>query len=293
MAIRPTVPRYEPSRRPFREVVFKVDAFGRGPFTGNPAAVMMLAGWLPDAVLQGIAADHNLAETAFLVPHDGGDADFALRWFTPTVEVAMCGHATLASGHVVLDALPALQQVRFATRQAGVLVVARADAGYQLRLPAWPVERRLADTAAPNAAAVGRALGAPPAELWARGRDWLVAVYDSPDEVRALAPDRAAVLALVPGVPLVVVATAPGEASDVLSRVFTPACGIDEDAVTGSAHAVIAPLWAGRFGRSRFSAVQASPRGGWLECCLDGDAVVLSGSARTVIRGQYHLPDAG
>lgn len=265
----------------------QVDAFGSGPFTGNPAAVMMLDGWLPDAALQGIAADNNLAETAFLVPHDGADADFALRWFTPAVEVPMCGHATLASGHVVLEALPGVPLVRFSTRRAGVLTVARANGGYALRLPAWPVEHRLADTAA-----VARALGAAPAELWARGADWLVAVYDSPDEVRALAPDRAAVLALAPGVPLIVVATAPGEASDVLSRVFTPACGIDEDPVTGAAHAVITPFWAGRFGRTWFSAHQASARGGWLGCALDGDAVVLTGHARTVIRGQYHLPDA-
>lgn len=265
----------------------QVDAFGRGAFTGNPAAVMMLAGWLPDAVLQGIAADHNLSETAFLVPHDGAGADFALRWFTPRLEVAMCGHATLASGHVVLDALPGLAQVRFATRRAGVLAVARAGDGYALRLPAWPVEHRVPDTTA-----LARALCAAPAEVWARGADHLVALFDSPDEVRALRPDFAGVAALAPGIDLMVIATAPGEASDVLSRVFAPAAGIDEDPVTGSAHAVIAPLWAQRFGRNRFSAHQASARGGWLDCALDGDAVVLTGQARTVIRGQYHLPDA-
>jgi PhzF family phenazine biosynthesis protein len=264
----------------------QVDAFGRGAFTGNPAAVMMLADWLPDAVLQGIAADNNLSETAFLVPHDGADADFALRWFTPRLEVAMCGHATLASGHVVLDALPGLSQVRFATRRAGVLTVARAAGGYALRLPAWPVDRRIAEPAA-----VARALGAAPAELWARGTDHLVALFDSPDEVRALRPDHAAIAALAPGTDLMLIATAPGEASDVLSRVFAPTAGIDEDPVTGSAHAVIAPMWAQRFGRSAFSAHQASARGGWLDCVFDGDTVVLSGQARTVIRGQYHLPD--
>lgn len=268
--------------------LLQVDAFGRGPFTGNPAAVMMLERWLPDPVLQGIAADNNLSETAFLVPSEGAEADFALRWFTPALEVALCGHATLASGHVVLEAMPALDQVRFATRQAGLLSVARGAGGYEMRLPAWPATRRASPAEVQQ---VATALGAMPAELWTRGADYLVAVFESPDEVRALTPDFKAILALAPGVDLMLIATAPGEQSDVLSRVFVPACGVDEDPVTGSAHAVIAPFWAGRFGRPRFSAVQASRRGGWLDCAVDGDAVTLIGQARTVIRGEYDLPE--
>lgn len=270
-------------RLPFTQV----DAFADGAFTGNPAAVMFLEHWLPDAVLQGIAADNNLSETAFLVPHDGADADFQLRWFTPALEVALCGHATLASGHVVLEALPTLDQARFHTRQAGLLSVARAAEGLDMQLPAWPATRPLADMAA-----VSAALGATPAELWARGEDYLVAFFDSPDEVRALAPDFAAILALAPGIDMMLIATAPGEDSDVLSRVFVPACGVDEDPVTGSAHAVIAPMWAQRFGRDRFTAVQASRRGGRLLCRVAGDRVNLVGRARTVIRGEYDLPDA-
>lgn len=264
----------------------QVDAFADGQFTGNPAAVMMLPHWLPDPILQGIAADHNLSETAFLVPHEGSQADFNLRWFTPRLEVALCGHATMASGHVVLDALPNLNQVRFITEKAGVLTVGRDDDHLAMRLPAWPVQRQVNDMAA-----VAAALGAQPAELWSRGNDYLVAVFDSPDEVKALTPYFREILSLAPGIDLMLIATAPGEQSDVLSRVFVPACGVDEDPVTGSAHAVIAPLWAKRFGRSRFTAVQASARGGRLDCEVNGDSVILRGRARTVIRGEYDLPD--
>lgn len=267
--------------------LIQVDAFGRGPFTGNPAAVMMLPQWLPDAVLQGIAADNNLSETAYLVPHGGPEADFQLRWFTPKLEVALCGHATLASGHVVLDALPDLAGARFVTRQAGVLAVAREAGQLAMQLPSWPAQQRVADMDA-----VAAALGAHPGELWARGDDYLVALFDSPDQVRALAPDFRAILALAPGVDLMLIATAPGEHTDVLSRVFVPACGVDEDPVTGSAHAVITPLWTRLLGRSHFTAHQASTRGGWLDCTLDGDRVILRGQARTVIRGEYDLPDA-
>ncbi|WP_156254456.1 PhzF family phenazine biosynthesis protein [Sandarakinorhabdus oryzae] len=267
----------------------QVDAFADGAFTGNPAAVMFLPGWLPDRVLQGVAADNNLSETAFLVPHDGPEADFQLRWFTPLLEVALCGHATLASGHVVLDALPDLANVRFLTTQAGVLSVARDGDRLAMRLPAWPADRPVTEA---EADAVAAALGARPVEVWARSRDYLVAVFDSPDEVRGLQPDHAAILGLAPGIDLMLIATAPGEATDVLSRVFVPACGVNEDPVTGSAHAVIAPFWAARFGRPNFTAVQASARGGRLDCRVEGDSVILTGKARTVIRGEYDLPDA-
>lgn len=272
-------------RLPFTQV----DAFADGAFTGNPAAVMFLTSWLPDAVLQGIAADNNLSETAFLVPHEGSEADFELRWFTPLLEVALCGHATLASGHVVLDALHDLRQARFLTRQAGLLTVARDGDGLSMRLPAWPADRPVTQA---EEAAVAAALGTLPVEVWARGGDYLVAMFDSPDEVRSLQPDFAAILALAPGVDLMLIATAPGEETDVLSRVFVPACGVDEDPVTGSAHAVIAPLWAARLGRPSLTAFQASTRGGRLGCQVEGAHVILSGKARTVIRGEYDLPDA-
>lgn len=272
-------------RLPFSQV----DAFASGAFTGNPAAVMFLPSWLPDAVLQGIAADNNLSETAFLVPHDGQEADFHLRWFTPLLEVVLCGHATLASGHIVLDALPDLASVRFLTNKAGLLTVARAGDHLAMRLPALPARRPVTQA---EEGLVAAALGALPVEVWARGDEYLVAVFDSPDEIRSLRPDFKAIMALAPGVDLMLIVTAPGEDTDVLSRVFVPTCGVDEDPVTGSAHAVIAPFWAGRFGRPSFTAVQASARGGRLDCRVEGDSVILTGKARTVIRGEYDLPDA-
>jgi len=266
----------------------QVDAFADGPFTGNPAAVMLLDRWLPDAVLQGIAADNNLSETAFLVPAADADADFELRWFTPALEVALCGHATLACGHVVLEALPDLPSVRFCTRKAGLLTVTRGSDGLVLDLPAWPATQAVTGA---RFATITAALGATPAEVWARGADYLVAVFDVPEDVRGLCPDYRAILALAPGVDLMLIATAPGEATDVISRVFVPACGVDEDPVTGSAHAVITPFWARRFQRASFTALQASARSGRLVCTLAGERVHLAGRARTVIRGEYDLPD--
>ena len=258
----------------------QVDAFASAPFTGNPAAVMPLDAWLPDAVLQAIAAEHNLSETAFLVPDASGAADYQLRWFTPTVEVALCGHATLASGHVLLGDDPGLDAVSFRTRQSGVLRVARAADGYRLDLPAWaPSPKPLPDLAA--------TLGGQPAETLWRAGGYALFVYPDPASVRALAPDFAA---MARSGDVLVIATAPGEDSDVLSRVFAPGAGIDEDPVTGSAHSILAPYWAERLGRDTFSAVQASARGGRLDCTLVGDRVILTARCVTVVEGSFVLP---
>lgn len=272
----------------------QIDAFADAPFTGNPAAVMPLNAWLPDDVLQAIAQENNLAETAFIVPcADPETADFDLRWFTPGVEVALCGHATLASGHLILSSAPAMQQVRFSTNKAGVLTVARApggDGAYTMALPSWP-----ADEAVPLALheAVAQALGDAPAELWARGDAYLVAVFDTAAQVRGLDPDYRAIIALQTGRDLMIIATAPGEGdpsgADVVSRVFVPEAGVDEDSVTGSAHAIITAYWTRRLGRDQFSAYQASRRGGHVGCRLAGDRAVLSGKARTVIVGEFLL----
>lgn len=254
----------------------QVDAFADDAFTGNPAAVMPLDAWLDDNVLQAIAAENNLAETAFTIPAiDDPDADFELRWFTPAVEVALCGHATLASGHVLI----AGDRIRFRTRKAGVLEVARAGEGYRLSLPAWkPAPKPLPDLA--------EAMGGPVIQtLW---RDGGYAVFLYPDEsaIRALTPDFAA---LRTHGDLLLIATAPGEDTDVVSRAFAPGAGIDEDPVTGSAHAIIAPWWAERLGRESFTAYQASTRGGYLDCTLAGDRVLLAGRCRTVIEGMFSL----
>lgn len=257
----------------------QVDAFADRPFTGNPAAVMPLDAWLDDATLQAIAAENNLAETAFTVPLDGADSDYELRWFTPTVEVALCGHATLASGHVLIGERAA---VRFRTRQAGVLTVARDRDGYSLSLPAYPPAPR-------DMPEIARAIGGAPIEtLWHDGR-YSVLVYGSEAEVRALTPDLPL---LAQGGDVLYIATAPGETAEVVSRAFAPGAGIPEDPVTGSAHAVIAPFWAGRLGKSAFTAYQASARGGHLTCRVEGDRVVLGGRCVTVIEGVMMLADA-
>jgi PhzF family phenazine biosynthesis protein len=256
----------------------QVDAFADRPFAGNPAAVMPLDAWLDDAVLQAIAAENNLAETAFTVPAVG-DADFELRWFTPTVEVALCGHATLATGHVLLSADPSRDAVRFRTRQAGVLTVTRQADGYQLALPAYPP----APATLPDIVA---ALGVSPVELLHHDGGYTLAVLADADAVRAAAPDFRA---LAPLGDTLYIVSAPGDDSDIISRAFAPGAGIDEDPVTGSAHAVLTPYWAQRLGRASFTAYQASRRGGRLQCTLDGDRVLLVGQCVTVIEGRFRV----
>ncbi len=254
-----------------------VDAFADRPFAGNPAAVMLLDAWPDDALLQSIAREHNLSETAFVVPTDG-EADYALRWFTPTVEIAMCGHATLASGHVLIGDRA---EIRFATRKAGVLVVRRGDSdGYTLDLPVTWVAPA---PDAPLLAALGVA-GAVFASVSGAQETSIILLPDAA-AVRACTPDMAALAACR----VMAIVTAPGDVADVVSRVFVPAWGVDEDPVTGSAHAALAPFWAERLGRDRFTAFQASARGGHLTCTLAGERAVLGGRCVTVMRGELLL----
>ena len=263
-------------RLPFTQI----DAFATRPFEGNPAAVIPLTAWLDDAILQAIGAENNLAETAFILPDASGVADFELRWFSPRTEVVMCGHATLASGHFVLSSDPDRQTVRFRTRKAGMLEVARAGEGYELALPAWsPSAKPLPELVA--------ALGVTGVveTLWHPAR-YGVIVLETADQVRALEPDFRALAALGD---LLTIVTAPGDETDIITRAFAPGAGIDEDPVTGSAHAVIVPYWAKRLGRDRFTAWQASRRGGRLTCRLDGDRVILGGTCVTVIEGVFFL----
>lgn len=254
----------------------QVDAFADSPFTGNPAAVMPLDAWLADDVLQAIAAENNLSETAFTVPlANDPEADFELRWFTPAVEVKLCGHATLASGHVLMQG----ERVRFRTRHAGLLTVTRAGDGYALSLPAW----HMAPRALPDLAA---GLGGAPVESHWREGGYSLFLFPDAASVRALTPDFAALKRLGD---IMLIATAPGEDSDMLSRVFVPGGGVDEDPVTGSAHCLLTPFWAGRLGKTALSAVQASARGGRIGCELAGDRVILSGRCCTVIEGRFFL----
>ncbi len=254
---------------------FQVDAFAPAPLTGNPAAVMPLEVWLPDETLQAIAAENNLSETAFTVPVDG-DADYHLRWFTPVAEVDMCGHATIASGHVLLTG----EIVRFRTR-SGLLTVERASDGeLMLSLPAARLEQR-------QESELCSALGLSDRRVWlADGcNDAAIVEVDSESELRSLAPDFSRLASL----PRMAVVTARGYETDIASRVFVPYLGIDEDPVTGSAHAALVPFWAGRLGRQELSAAQVSRRGGRLGCRLKDGRVELTGRCWTVIQGSFQL----
>ena len=257
---------------------FQVDAFADGPFAGNPAAVMPLDHWLEDRLMQSIAGENNLSETAFTVPSGGGEADYELRWFTPTIEVPLCGHATLAAAHILLKGA----SVRFSTK-AGVLIVTRDgedEALLKLDLPA----ARLTEVSEPE---VCEALRISDRPLWlADGcNDSIIVPLESEQDVRDISPDFAS-LAKIHRMAIV---TAPGDEQDIVSRVFVPYAGIDEDPVTGSAHAALVPYWAERLDRHRFTALQASWRSGLLDCELNGDRVILGGHAVTVIEGHFQI----
>jgi len=254
----------------------QVDAFADRPFTGNPAAVMPLQAWLPDEILQAIALENNLSETAFTVPDETGEADFELRWFTPGLEIKLCGHATLASGHVLLGER---ERVRFRTRHAGILEVARDGDSYAMALPAYPA-------AAKPLPEIVAALGCEAVEtLWHDGGYALIVLRDEA-AVRALAPDFRA----LPEGDVMTIATAPGASTDAVSRVFVPGAGVDEDPVTGSAHSVLVPYWSERLGRSdAISFFQASARGGHLTGRMNVERVILGGKCVTVIEGLMQI----
>ncbi|MBP1807159.1 PhzF family phenazine biosynthesis protein [Rubellimicrobium aerolatum] len=257
--------------------IFLVDAFADRPFAGNPAGVMILDAALPEALMQAVAMEMNQAETAFVVPREGG---WDIRWFTPTQEVAFCGHATLASAHVLATEHGAAGAIALHTREVGVLTVRTEGAGrYTLDVPRFDPEALDLSKVAPLVPGAVEAF---------RGGEDLFAVLPSEAAVWAFRPDLAAIAAH--GARGLAV-TAPGEGADFASRFFAPAAGIPEDPVTGSIHAALVPFWAARLGRDRLTAVQASRRGGRLEGRLAGDRVLLTGSAVTTLRGQLDLPD--
>lgn len=253
--------------------IYQLDAFAAKLFGGNPAAVMPLDAWLPDAKLQALAAENNLSETAFLVPKGEG---YHLRWFTPAAEIDLCGHATLASGWVVLNRLdPARAAVDFDTLSGRLSVRRDAEGRLVMDFPAWPPE----PVAAPDGLLA--ALGGPSTAPVLRHRDWMV-VYDDAKTVRDLAPDFAALGRFDRSI----IVTAPGEGDiDFVSRFFAMPVGIPEDPVTGSAHVQLAPYWAARLGKSRLKAFQASPRGGLLHCELAGDRVKIAGDCVLYMEG--------
>ncbi len=258
--------------------LYQVDAFTSRPFAGNPAAVCPLEQWLGDATLQAIAAENNLAETAFYVAEDD---DFHLRWFTPAVEVDLCGHATLATAWVIFNRFDwPLEAIDFRTR-AGTLTVSRDGDRLAMDFPSRP------PSPAANIDAVAAALGARPKDVLA-ARD-AVAVFGSEAELRALRPDIAKIAALEQFALIVTAPGATGTNTDFVSRFFAPKAGVNEDPVTGSAHSTLIPFWAGRLGKNKLFARQVSARGGELWCELRGDRVIIAGHCAPVLEGTITL----
>jgi PhzF family phenazine biosynthesis protein len=260
--------------------LYQVDAFADVLFAGNPAAVCPVTEWPAPELMQRIAAENNLSETAFIAGHDG---QYRLRWFTPTVEVDLCGHATLASAHVLWEDghLAASEPALFDTL-SGRLSAEREGALICMDFPATPVSET-APSSVPSGLA--EALGCRPRFVGRNQFDFLLELGDE-DEVRALAPDMARLGALeTRGV----IVTARGSDHDFVSRFFAPAIGVPEDPVTGSAHCALAPYWATKLGRDTLRAYQASPRGGEVHVVLTGDRVKLKGSAVTTLRGELFV----
>ncbi len=255
--------------------IYQVDAFAEKPFEGNPAAVCPLEAWLDDGLLQSIASENNLSETAFSTDDDGG---YEIRWFTPVGEVDLSGHATLATAFIVFEPLlPEATQVVFHSRSGPLPVHCERDR-LTLDFPAQPGET------CTTPELLEKALGAAPLECF-RGADYM-AVYESQSQIESMTPDFRLLKELdCRGV----IVTAPGEQTDFVSRFFAPRHGIDEDPVTGSAHCALTPFWAAKMGKTRLSAKQLSQRTGRLNCQLAGDRVRISGTAHLYLTGEIYV----
>ena len=265
---------------------YQIDAFASKAFEGNQACVIPLEAFLPDVTLQAIAAENNVAEMAFIVP--AGEGTWELRWFTPAIEVPLCGHATLAAAHTIFTHLGFTgTQVTFQTRQSGKLYVARKGEDYEMDFPASPIKE------VPVTDAMEAALGVRPVQMWAG--NYLACLFQTPEEIVALRPDFAALDKLgleeqvsEPG--NVGCLAMGGGGADVTSRFFAPGVGIDEDPATGSWHCMLAPVAAGRFGKTVLNCYQAcAGRGAWIGTELMDNRVKLSGQAVSVIEGSFTL----
>lgn len=267
--------------------IYQIDAFTDMLFAGNPAAVVPLSDWLSDDVLQKIAMENNLSETAFFIPcEDVDEADFHIRWFTPTVEVPLCGHATLASAFVIFNQLGFVGDVIRLQSKSGILTAGRDGDAIVLNFPKQPVRPE------PMTNEIITALGGEtPVETYVvNSRDTdIVAVYDNAKIVREMTPDMST-LGKLAGRGVIV--TAPGDkiGLDMISRFFVPAIGIDEDPVTGYMHCVVAPYWAEKLGQNDVVGYQASKRGGVVACAVDGDRVQLKGEAVLYLKGEIVIP---
>jgi PhzF family phenazine biosynthesis protein len=257
--------------------IYQIDAFATHPFTGNPAAVCVLPGWIEEDLMQKIALENNLAETAFIV--SDGD-DYQIRWFTPVTEVDLCGHATLASSYVVLHVLHLeKKEVVFHTRKMGDLVVRKRGEMLELDFPADTVKSCILPDI------LKESLGREPLECFMGRSDFLL-LYSNEKDITDLKPDfRMMAAAGARGV----IVTAPGSDVDFVSRFFAPQVGVDEDPVTGSAHTTLTPFWSARLEKQSLRAKQLSARGGYLECSVNGDRTLISGRAILYLKGEIYI----
>ncbi|MCL2098361.1 MAG: PhzF family phenazine biosynthesis protein [Bacteroidales bacterium] len=260
--------------------IYQVDAFTDKLFSGNPAAVCVLDSWLSEELMQAIGTENNLSETAFLVPKG---SDFEIRWFTPNVEVDLCGHATLASAFVLFNVLNYPSPViKFYSRNSGLLTVEKKE---EMLFLDFPTDTLTAITEEQQNTAVEKCIGIKPIALY-KGKADYMAVIDSESTLRSLQPDMRAVGKLnARGL----IVTAKGDEADFVSRFFGPQSGVDEDPVTGSAHTTLLPFWAAKAGKNKFTAKQLSQRGGLLSCEFKNDRCIIGGKARLYMIGEINL----
>lgn len=258
--------------------IYQVDAFSRGPFTGNPAAVVPLKDWLPDNLMQKIAEENNLAETAFFTNSDEG---YYIRWFTPAVEVALCGHATLATAYIIFNILGhSSNRINFNCK-SGPISVTQAD---DLLTLDFPTDKLVQCNNVPDHLIEG--LGAKPIELW-QGRDDLLCIFESEDSVLNLHPNFG-ILQKMSGRGVITTAASSGE-FDFISRGFFPQSGINEDPATGSAHTTLTPYWSKSLGKKSLNACQMSSRKGFFQCVDNGDRTLISGRSDLYLTGQIFI----
>jgi PhzF family phenazine biosynthesis protein len=263
--------------------IYQVDAFATQIFQGNPAAVCPLTQWFDDEILQKIASENNLAETAFFIPSDGSEYDYHLRWFTPVEEVNLCGHATLATAYVIFEELGFKKDLIRFQSLSGILTVAKKDKLLSLNFPEWSLEK------IERHEGLSKALNHTPLEIY-KSHDW-VAVLKTQEDVQNLKPDFQALKNLENCPGIIVTAPSDNDKFDFVSRAFFPKIGIDEDPVTGSAHCALVPYWANRLNKNALKAKQISSRSGELNCELTKDRrIIISGEARLYLEGSYYIP---
>jgi len=256
--------------------IFQADAFAASLFKGNPAAVVPLKQWLPDELMQQIALENNLSETAFFIPE--GD-HFHIRWFTPKAEVKLCGHATLATAHILFNELNFQEEQIEFNSKSGTLTVKKVEDKLQLDFPADFAQ------ATEAVAVFAEAFGVHPLATFKGRTDYLL-LFDSEETIQKFQPDISLLLSTnARGI----MVTAKGNEVDFVSRFFAPAVGVNEDPVTGSAHTTLIPFWANRLNKTEMTALQLSARGGQLWCTLSGDRVLIAGKAVTYLRGEIEI----